>query len=96
MYVWLLIDGLVALAFAAFLIISGVDDPVVLAVAGFAAMSPDLAWLYYGLKGVFGDVSRYGEVSKIHSKIQWYQKPSGILIEIVWALSMTALIFAFQ
>ncbi len=96
MYYWLVIDGLVALCIAVFLIYIGVADPVLLAVCGFAAMSPDLAWLYYGLRGEHGDYKKYDWISRFHSKIQWYEKPQGILVDLVWSIVMVAGIVSLQ
>ena len=70
MYRWLTIDGTLTVGFAILLILLGVENPILLAVSGFVAMSPDLAWLYYGLKGKHGDLSKYDFISKFHSKIQ--------------------------
>lgn len=96
MFTWLLIDGVVALMCALTLIAMGVASPVLLAVAGFIAMSPDFAWLFYGLKGVLGDVHSMDPLSKFHSRIQWYQKVPGLAIEAVWAALMFLIILGVQ
>ena len=96
MYYWLVIDGLVALGIAVFLIRIGVASPVLLAVCGFVAMSPDLAWLYYGLRGEHGNPKEYGLLSRFHSKIQWYEKPQGILVDLIWSFIMVAGIVSLQ
>jgi hypothetical protein len=96
MYVWLILDCLAAMSFAVFLIVMGVNNPALLAVSGFAAMSPDLAWLYYGLKGKLEDTKNLDIISKIHSKIQWYQKPPGILVDAVWIVLMVTIILKLQ
>ena len=96
MYTWLVIDGFTAFAFAVFLLIYGVENPVLLAASGFAAMSPDLAWLYYGLRGDHTKINKYDFLSKFHSKIQWYQKVPGIYIEFAWAALMATLILKLQ
>lgn len=96
MYTWLVIDGFTALFFAIFLIYKGVENPVLLAICGFVAMSPDLAWLYYGLKGQLSKLKSYDPISKFHSKIQLYQKPPGLVIEFIWAFLMVTLIIKLQ
>ncbi len=96
MYTWLVVDGMAALLMAGILLISGVRNPVLMAVCGFAAMSPDLAWLMYGLKGDHTKVYKHDFISKLHIKIQWYQKVPGILIEFVWAALMLCLIIRLQ
>lgn len=84
MFIWLLCDGLTALGFAIFLLKKGVSNPVLLACAGFAAMSPDLAWLYYGLQGNLHNFAAMDPVSRFHATIQWFQHPIGILVEVAW------------
>lgn len=96
MYRWLVIDGTMAVLFAGILIALGVRDPVMLAFAGFAAMSPDLAWLAYGLRGQLHHKNKLGPISRFHSRIQWYQKPRGLLVEFGWAAAMIAIILALQ
>lgn len=76
------IDGVVTVCIAIFLLISGVANAWFLALAGFIAMSPDLMWLYHGLKK--HSPADYGFFSRMHSGIQLYEKPLGIVIEIVW------------
>lgn len=96
MYWWLALDGLTAIAAAVFLLVLGVDEPFFLAVAGFAAMSPDLAWLYYGLQGDHGKKHKYGTITKFHTWIQRYQKVPGLFIEFAWATLMLSLIWLAQ
>lgn len=89
MFLYLLGDGLVALLFAAFLLSQGVKNPVLLAACGFAAMSPDLMWLYYGLRdGTHSKKDHQGKLAHFHSWIQWRTGKSEIIIEIIWASLM--------
>lgn len=96
MYTWLTVDGLAALAAALFLVLLGVNQPVFLALAGFVAMSPDLAWLYYGINGKLGQPAQMDPVSRFHATIQWCSNVPGILVEFVWAVAMLAIILALQ
>lgn len=96
MYRWLAVDGVAAILFAVLLVAFGVSSPVYLAVSGFAAMSPDLAWLYYGLKGSLGKRRQYDLISRFHSRIQWYQKVPGLYIEAFWAALMVLVIIKVQ
>jgi hypothetical protein len=96
MYTWLAVDGILAVACAAALLLAGVSNPLLLAVAGFFAMSPDLAWLYYGLKGKLEDKSALDLLSRFHSNIQWYQKVPGLGVEIIWAVMMFTVILRVQ
>lgn len=96
MYTWLLVDGLAAVTFAIYLVKNGVSSPVLLAVCGFAAMSPDLAWFYYGMNGQLNNITTLDPISRFHAIIQWYQHPVGILVELFWITSMVALILRFN
>lgn len=92
MYVYLFFDGLFALLAAAFLLWQGVENPIFLAICGFVAMSPDLIWLYYGLKNQFGNYSKYGPVTRLHHRIQWSATKLGIIPEAVWAVVVLGVI----
>jgi len=96
MYTWLLFDGLAALLAAGLLLKIGVQNPMLLAICGFVAMSPDLSWLYYGLKHKLGIVKSYDLITKFHHKIQWYQKVPGIFVEFTWAVLMVVIILQAQ
>lgn len=96
MYVYLFFDGLFALLFATLLLMQGVQNPVLLAFCGFIAMSPDLIWLYYGIKGGLGVYEKYGSITQIHHKIQWSATKWGIVPEIFWAVLMTTAILQLQ
>ncbi|MCB9822041.1 hypothetical protein H6801_01585 [Candidatus Nomurabacteria bacterium] len=96
MYVWLILDGLFALSAAGFLLWYGVESPVLLAMCGFVAMSPDFGWLYYGLNNKLGKVVEYDTLTKIHHIVQWYQKVPGIIIEVSWATLMIYIIIRAQ
>ena len=73
-----------------------VESPVLLAMCGFVAMSPDFGWLYYGLNNKLGKVVEYDTLTKIHHIVQWYQKVPGIIIEISWATLMICIIIRAQ
>jgi len=96
MFLWLGIDGLMAISFAILLLTKRVKHPVLLAVAGFVAMSPDLAWLYYGLRGQMGDVASMDPISRFHASIQWFEHPIGIIVEFAWIALMLTIIFRGQ
>ncbi len=96
MYIWLVLDGLAALVMAGVLLLYGVASPVLLAVCGFVAMSPDLAWLYYGLKNRLGNNESYDLLTRFHYRIQWYQKVPGLIVEFLWALCMVSIILKAQ
>ena len=90
MYWRLGIDTAVAITIAVFLLIIGVSDPWYLALAGFVAMSPDLMWLYHGVKN--HSPADYGVISRTHTNIQLFERPVGILVEIVWVAACLIII----
>lgn len=92
MFAWLVVDGLALLGFSYFFYRKKVKNLPLLAVSGFAAMSPDLAWLYYGLQGSLHNAEAMGPLSRLHSNIQWFEHPVGILIELAWASLMVWII----
>lgn len=96
MYTWLVTDGIAMFGCAAVLLALGVNNPILLAIAGFVAMAPDLAWLHYGLKGKLHDANDLDALSRFHTRIQWYQKVRGIGVEFVWAAFMIFAILKLQ
>lgn len=96
MYQYLVADSSVALLVAAFLLWQGVEKPVFLAICGFAAMSPDLFWLYYGVRGKLGKYELYGPIARIHHKIQWSATKWGIIPELIWGGLLVTLILKLQ
>jgi hypothetical protein len=96
MYQYLAADGFVAILAGLFLLWRGVHNPILLAVCGFAAMSPDLFWLYYGIRGRLGKYELYGMIAKFHHNIQWSATKWGIIPEAVWAYVFLGLILKLQ
>jgi hypothetical protein len=96
MYTWVILDSLTAIGFAIFLLVMGVSNPVILTLAAIAAMSPDLAWLYYGLRGLQGQLNKYDPLTRFHHKIQRRLALPGLIIEIVWAGAMVSFILSRQ
>lgn len=97
MFLYLGLDGGTAVLVALFLISQGVHNPLLLAVSGFAAMSPDLAWLYYGLKnGDPNDEQKQDRFTQWHGRIQKFEKPIGIIPELIWASLCVTLILKLQ
>ena len=97
MFYYLIGDGLVALLAAAFLLSQHVAHPVLLAVCGFAAMSPDFMWLHYGVKHGTHDLrSTHGPIARFHDKIQWSATVWGIVPEVIWASLLLGSIVALQ
>jgi hypothetical protein len=96
MYTWLVLDTLAAVSFAIFLLVNDVSNPVLLTIAAITAMSPDLAWAYYGLRGLQRKIDKYDRLTKFHHKIQRRLALPGFIIELVWASAMASFILAKQ
>lgn len=63
--------------------------------AMFLGTAPDLVWAYrwrYEAKTGIDPIAKLDPISKLHSKIQWFQKPIGIVFELVWFVGMSAVI----
>ena len=97
MYIYLAGDGFFAILAATFLLWQGVENPVLLALCGFAAMSPDLVWLYYGIKnGTHDNKASHGAITRFHSKIQWSATRLGLIPEVIWASLLLGAILKLQ
>lgn len=94
MKAWLIIDGSFVMLAAVSLLIIGAKNPVLLAVCGFVAMSPDLFWLYHGLKGRTPE--NYGSFTRFHAAIQKFESVPGLAVDIVWSISAFVLILRLQ
>jgi len=55
--------------------------------AAFAAVSPDFMWVYryfwFEKKGLTPPT---GLLAHFHQKVQWYEKPMGVIIELIWLI----------
>lgn len=64
--------------------------------AMFLATSPDLAWIYrFALKEQWGKIAPapMDAFNRFHAKIQWGERPWGILVELIWfSFMFTALV----
>jgi len=94
MYVYLGGELLAMVVLFTYLVfVAGVTNVFYLSLASIVAMSPDLAWLYYGVKN--GDPREHNKqdiVSRFHSKIQWSATKWGIVPELFWAGLMISVI----
>lgn len=92
MFAWLAIDGLAIMGIAFFLYKKRVPNKKLLATSAFVAMSPDLAWLYYGIQQTLNEAVVMDPLARVHSTIQWLEHPAGILLEFVWIGIMVGII----
>ncbi|HSX53358.1 MAG TPA: hypothetical protein VLF90_03240 [Patescibacteria group bacterium] len=55
--------------------------------------SPDLMWIPdFVAANAHKPKPKYGPIRRFHHGIQWYQRPSGVVVEIAWCVSMVALL----
>lgn len=85
MVYWLAIDGTLVSAILLTILLT-VANPWLLIVGALAAMSPDFMWLYHGLRG--RTEMEHDKLTKFHGSIQKYEKPLGIVVDILWSLTM--------
>ncbi len=63
---------------------------------GILAASPDLMWLPDFVAALRREPApAQNRLRRLHSKIQWYQKPNGIWVEAVWFVVAFIAAFAF-
>ena len=90
---WLIVDGIVvALVLAS--IVLFIASPLLVVVCACVAMSPDVMWLYHGLRGNTED--KHGSLATFHGAIQKYEEPIGVVVDIVWSLAMIVGIVKLQ
>lgn len=67
------------------------------AICAFVAASPDFMWMknfIHQQKGGKQLKPRWWLV-KLHSKVQWFEKPIGTVVELVWAVAAVSLLAIF-
>ncbi|MET1033051.1 MAG: hypothetical protein ABWX94_00965 [Candidatus Saccharimonadales bacterium] len=52
------------------------------------AWIPDAVWVHHFIHRHKGRIIPHGWLSKFHEKIQWFERPPGIIIELVWFFGM--------
>lgn len=91
---YLVIDALLCVALVVVLYVTHREYWFVPALAAFAAASPDL----WSIKRFFiantSDDYRPGLVARFASKIQWFERPIGGVVEIVWAAAAILILSA--
>jgi hypothetical protein len=90
----LLADFCLCLLLVIILAVSNTHHWFIISLCAFLATSPDLFWINnyrYALKNKLIDW-KPGLHSRFASKIQWYEKPLGGLVELIWATSMSVLL----
>jgi len=88
--IYLIVDCMGAVAVALFLFALRPEQWFVASWCAFLATSPDLMWLQGFLlsqKGFERTIPKY-LLAQFHAKIQWFQRPIGVVFELIWALAM--------
>jgi hypothetical protein len=65
------------------------------AVCAFLAAAPDFFWINFYLKKRSGQPWRPNKYSRFAVKIQWFAKPIGAIVEVVWFAVMAGVILLF-
>lgn len=66
------------------------------AVCAFVATSPDFMWMpayFRTRRGLPFELPKY-TLAIVHAKIQWFARPIGAVVELVWLVGISSLIFA--
>jgi hypothetical protein len=92
---YLLLDATLTFALLVWALIFS-NQPLLLAGCLILATSPDVIWAYrwyreLKYKEPFRDYS--DPLTKFHARIQWFEKPIGIAVELVWSTLMLIIIF---
>lgn len=65
-----------------------------LVLGGILSASPDLMWLPRWLQELQGkDPGKLHLIGRFHSWIQWAEKPWGLIVELIWFLGFSYLLF---
>jgi hypothetical protein len=89
------IDALFLLAIFWFAIAKTDTNHLLLVISMFVAFIPDAIWVYrfYREKRGESDIPK-NRFSKFHSRVNWYERRWGIIIEAMWLVAMTVLLFS--
>jgi len=91
-----LIDAVLAAAVMLAVVVAMPANGWLMVTGALAAMSPDLMWLPYWLKELFGKRQQHdplGSLARIHKRIQWGERPWGLRIEVPYFIFV---LFFFQ
>jgi hypothetical protein len=86
----LAIVGLVLFPF----ILSGVISWWIVLLGMLAAWLPDVVWVSHFIHDKRGHIRKEPiKLTQFHQKIQWFEKPVGLIIEIIWMGGMSTYLF---
>ncbi len=83
----LIVDALLCVLLVLFLATTGSPSWLLAAVCAFVATSPDLFWIAKYQNALKGKKWQPSKVLGFAGRIQWFQKPSGAVVEIAWFIA---------
>jgi hypothetical protein len=92
----LVVDLSLCVALAVLLIVLRPPHWQLACICGFGATSPDLMWVkkFIHARQTGEIVHSTALIPRFHSRIQWFTKPIGIAVEIVWAIGASLVLAA--
>jgi hypothetical protein len=85
----LLVDALLCLCLVIILVLVHPRHWLVAVTCAFLATSPDFMWVGKFLRARHGQIASpmRNLAMRFHGKIQWFQRPIGVIVECVWAFA---------
>lgn len=90
----LIVEALLCIGVVVFLAIARPEYWQLAAVCAFVATSPDFMWVPKFVRARRGQAEpkKHNAVIRFHSRIQWYTKPNGAVVEVLWAFGAIVLL----
>jgi hypothetical protein len=92
---YLIAEALLCFALVVVLALTRPEHWALAAVCAFVAASPDLLWIPRYIKTLSGKQWKPSAYSKFALNIQWFTKPVGAVVEIVWFIAAIVIILPF-
>lgn len=86
------IDAFVCVLLVSLLAITQPRDWLIAAVCAFLATSPDLFWINRYLHVLRKKPWKPGLHSRFASRIQWFERPIGAVVEIAWFITLSIVV----
>lgn len=90
----LLVDASLCVGLVALLFVNQPQHWLLASLCAFAATSPDLMWIGKFRRARQGQPDRpmRSAVMRLHSGIQWFQRPIGALVEVAWFVGLGTIV----
>ncbi len=82
---YLVIDALLCVLLVSVLLVSGVSHWLLAAVCAFVATAPDFIWIRRFVAARHNTTFHPNRLEMFLKRIQWFERPSGAVVELVWA-----------